>query len=309
MFGPNARAVCGDRLYFHHREPAYRSLLIRVVNLFRAQFDIPNYYDICVLTGSGTLANEAVLASLRTSLTFHSAGGEFTQRLRRLAAAHSRQEVLPSSPDQSWAMVAYETGESRVCPVEWPVMFGDLESGIRFADCVSSFPYYRIPRGADVFTTVTSKLLGGLPVLSLVGVKQSAWKWFLPADQVYSYLSLRRYEESYRTKFESPHTPAIALLYDFYERLQQFELLDLVTKINDRRKKLEQVFNPDDVIGIGPVFTVKPEAIPLPLATKWDLYRSAHGWQFFLYSGTDEQYDEFLNDLWKVPVHEDTRVS
>lgn len=318
MFGPNVRSTFSDKPgYFHHRQPEYRHLLMRVASTLRERFYISQEFDILLLTGSGTLANQAVLDSLILGELFiHPDQGEFTSRLRRLAKAVGQidGQRLGAGVPRHYAMVAYETGEARRVTHEWPVTrevgpHGRYSPGVRFADCVSSFPFYPVPPGADVWTTVSSKQLGALPVMSIVVVRSECWKWFCPAEAKYSYLNLRRYAESYHAKYESPHTPAIALLYDLYERLQTFSLDALRATIMARHVQLTNAFPPDVVSGEGPVLTVKAEYIPLHVAAKWNLYRSAHGFQFFLYSGTDEQYEQFLDDLWRIPVNADTRVS
>lgn len=230
------------------------------------------------------------------SLNFHPDGGEFTSRLKKLRQAHTWCGVMPDNRVQHHAMVAYETGEGRRLAPVWSCST-ERKEGIRFADCVSSFPYFTPPIGTDVWTTVSSKQLGALPVISMVVVRKEIWKWFREANLTYSYLNLRRYAEAYQTSFESPHTPAIALLHDLFLRLETFDCHTLREQIDDRRRMFSEVFTSSVMIGEGPVLIIKSEVIPEKLASKWNLYRCPLGYQFFLYAGTDEQYGEFLNEL------------
>jgi 2-aminoethylphosphonate-pyruvate transaminase len=261
----------------------------------RARFGISDEYDVCLISGSGTAANEAVMSSiLPASLNFHPQGGEFQSRLKKLRLAHTWCGYKPGDREQHHVMVAYETGEGRRLKPVWPE--GGL-AGLRFADCISSFPYYYVPRNTDVWTTVSSKQLGALPVISMVVVRNACWKWFREAGLAYSYLNLRRYAETFKEKWESPHTPAIALLHDLFLRLETFDTLTLREQVDNRRAMFNHVFTSSVLIGEGPVVIVKPEYIPPRLAERWNLYRCPLGWQFFLYTGTDEQYGEFLDEV------------
>lgn len=299
MFGPNVRSWAADEApqYFHHREPAYRQLLLETADLFRNKFGLADeYYDVMFQTGSGTLANESVLWSLTGGrIRVMGPDGEFTNRLRRLVKAHGRGKTTAFP---HYAMVAYETAESRVVPWDWPAgpSYGE---GVRFADCISAFPYYPPPLGADVWTTVSSKQLGAAPILGIVVVRKSAWRWFLKPEASYSYLNLARWREAFVSRRESPHTPAIPLLWDFRAQLERLDVPTLIKTVNRRREQLSLAFGASALVGEGPVATVMRNTIQDDLAKKWNLYRSTLGWQFFLYSGTDEQYEEFL-DEWQV---------
>lgn len=292
MFGPNVRAAAPPEVkYFHHRGPTYQQLLRELVGLFRSRFKIGDQCDICVLTGSGTLANEAVFASLHPAcINFSYNGGEFTKRLKRLSNNYGGRDRVFSGRTH-YAYAQYETAEARFLREHWP---RPKNPGVHFADCVSSFPYYEPPSSADVWTTVSSKQLGGLPVISLVVVNRNSWEYFKPAEAAYSYLNLARYAEAYSKKWESPHTPAIALIYDLTQQLLTFDVETLRERIDNRRSMFDSVFNKVQLIGEGPVVIVRKEAIPTELAADWDLYKCPLGYQFFLYSGTDEQYEEFL---------------
>lgn len=295
MFGPNVRTLASDAThYFHHREPAYRALLAETTRLFRELFLLPeDEWSVLFVTGSGTVVNEMVLWSLTGArIRVHSDTGEFTSRLRGLAQAHGK---LKRAAFPHYAMVTYETAESRYVAVEWPrgPSYGE---GVRFADCVSSFPYYGRPPGCDVWTTVSSKQLGALPVLGIVVVRRSAWRWFIKAERSYSYLNLARWRAAAEEREESPHTPSMALLHDLNERLQGFDPVAAARVIARRRALLEGIAPEGAVVGAGPVFTVAEFALSAALAERWRLYcpKISGRRQLFLYSGTDDQYEQFM---------------
>lgn len=290
MFGPNAKALPHGR-YFHHREPEYRVLLENTERQFRRTFGVSDEFDVLFMTGSGTCANEAVLKSLRGGIFIQQAEAEFARRLLHLKGSQEHWE----KPYPHRGMVHYETGRSALVIEPWGP--SDPE-GVRFADCISSFPYYDPPENVDVWTTVSSKQLGALPILSVIVVRSSKWKWFKAAEEDYSYLNLARWQEA-RTHMESPHSPAIPLLYDLCEQLEKFEVQAFRERVELRRRLLisECFHNRQDIIGTGPVLTIRPEAILDRVARKWNLYRSAHGWQLFLYGGLWKDYNSFMVEL------------
>lgn len=305
MFGPNAKATADPKQgYFHHRQPAYRELLRDTERLLHERLGIPDAFECIFLTGSGTLANEAVISSVAWgSWRVHPAEGEFHSRLRRLAHTWWDRNHTPHGAQVHHAMVAYETAEARQVAPCWPLN-QVAHDGVRFADCISSFPYYELPRGANIFTTVSSKQLGALPVLSIVGVHADYRKWLLTPDDGYSYLNLSRYFAARRDKGESPHTPAMALLWDLYQELQEFDVERFRARVDSRRRMLESIFRAKDMRGEGPVLCVRHGAIPEAFGEAWNLYRAATGdWQFFLYSGGVDDYEEFLETYWDILQH------
>lgn len=301
MFGPNARSSFDGATYMHHREPAYYQLLESTTQLFRDKFKISTAWDVLFLTGSGTLANEAALWSMRGTgqqLRIDSTHA-FGARLKALwQALEPPRLARPNWAQYIWAHVAYETAESLYRGVPWPEVLdeqeGDWNFSLHFADCVSSFPYYMPPESTDIWTTVSSKQLGALPGLSIAVVRKASWPVLRSAEE-YSYLNLRRYQEAHG----SPHTPAIALLADLRQRLTGFDPEYAAGHINLRRKMLERVFpRKECVIGEGPVLTVKEEYISAQTASEFNLYRSSvGGWQFFLYAGRDDEYIRFCDHM------------
>lgn len=284
MFGPNSRATFDGRT-FHHRGSDYHALLYDVIDLLHEKCSIPRTYDLLLLSGSGTLANEAVIASARPGGWSVFVEGEFSQRLVSLALAYKK--LGEGGETLHWAAVQYETQNAARSPLQrWPDT-----GGVSFMDCVSGFPYYPAPL-VDVWTTVTSKQLGALPVMSVVAVKKTAWGVFESPER-YSYLNLARYRHSQAVKRESPHTPSIALLADTLAVLQQFDVQELRGRVDFHRWLLVQHFK-DSAHGEGPVLWVDRDRISHEMAVEWGLYPHPHGWQFFLYSGTDQEYCDFI---------------
>jgi len=282
LFGPNARPE------YHHREKRFEDVYSETEQFWRERFDVPPGAAVLFVTGSGTLALEAALNSLlpHQRLWIPDAIYEFSTRLQRLALKHGR---LAASPEDAVgnAFVTYETGDSllRVPP-----------QSIVLADCVSSFPYYDAPK-AEIVVTVASKQLGAWPGLSVVVVRESAWARMKDVNYEYSSLNLCEYAAAAP---QTPHTPAIMLLQDLRDRLAGFDLARARATIDARRAALEEVFAPSDIIGGGPVFTVRAAALPVGVARDFRLYKSRRGYQLFLWSGDDHDYDRFIHELQKT---------
>ena len=278
MFGPNV--TTGETEYYHHRGPHFRLLLETLEAEFVEKFGLQEY-DILFLTGNGTLANEAVIYSLCMPSVFVRANAEFGGRLRLAAEAH---EPKIDSGSACGCYVAYETSIS--CRNGRP--FSDT---LMFCDMVSAFPYY-LPKDVDIFTTVSSKQLGALPVLGIVGIRKGLDVW---KAETWSILSIAAHLR-FRAKHETMTTPAIPLYVDLLRVVRTFDRAQFKDKIDRRRAQVVTSVGEENVIGEGPVVTLKPNSMTERLAARAGLYRSPVGPQVFLWSGTDEQYEEIFND-------------
>lgn len=82
------------------------------------------------------------------------------------------------------------------------------------------------------------------------------------------------------------------------EQLATFDGHELRVLVHRRREMLMSAFRVDEVREEGAVLVLAPEAISPRLAEELALYRSQHGWAFHLYSGTDQEYEQFLDRYW-----------
>jgi len=277
MFGPSDVYV--QQEFIHHRMEGFHQLLRDTETKFKQTFGLDqDEWIVLFVTGSGTLANEIVLDSLIPELRIRSKG-QFSRRLRLLASERTKVGI-GSRMAVADAYVAYETGESRF--IHAPGKEG--ERSLLFCDMISAFPYYMPDESVDVWTTVTSKQLRCEPGLSLIVLRKHCLRYFRPARPSNSTLSLASYAH-YRNWEETPHTPVIQLIDNLrYE-------LDSRTRdkpryyedmIDNRRMKLVEAIGEENVIGEGPVATLKP--IEDQFAKQKSLYCSPHGWQIFLYA-------------------------
>jgi aspartate aminotransferase-like enzyme len=282
MFGPNHSPR------YHHREPDFCEHYADTVRLFCQFANVdPIEWDVFFVTGSGTCAIQTILYSVNKNLDVVTSG-HFSDRLKNYLADINKLDG--DSPVK--AGVVYETSISNYND--------DLPDDIFMCDCVSSFPYYE-PKG-EIWATVTSKQLGCSPGLSVVVMRKSLWddNSMNPADE--SYLSLAKYKAKSGIH-QTPHTPAITLIDELNNVLRNYSVDSFREMISGRRNELIKHIPADQIIGDGPVMTIKDDERSQALTTQFNLYNnSSDGPQIFLWSGSNKQYDKLfrmIGDIYK----------
>lgn len=295
MFSPNCLPD------YSHRSPKFRKLYGDLKKIIIDKLEVPNKFNILFISGSGTLANEIVLKSFRENFCFYDTENEFGNRLLKTSLNISQSQNIfkyNKSGKYNLAYVNYETSISK----HNNIRLKKKEYGFVFSDAISAFPYYKDCYNDDVFTTVSSKILGSAPILSLIFYDKNKIEMF--DDIGYSVLNFMRYVE-FDKKKETPNTTNITGMEMLYNRMKKFDLKKVKDTINIRNYELNRFINNRYIIGNNPpVLTIKGFSnkaliIPYFLLEKYYLYKSGDNYQIFLYSGTDEQYKELITDLKK----------
>lgn len=291
MFGPNVKADFNGPVY-HHRGAEFHKLLDDLERAFHEKFGL-DAYDFLFVTGSGSLVNEIVMSSFRGLWAVLFADAEFGCRLEALENLHRKPNAWVGGI-RGTAYVAYETSISR-----FNMLTPDKSKGIVFADMVSAFPYILPGPDVDIFTTVSSKQLGSYPVIGIIGYRKDLRLEGLFEAPVRSVLNLRAHL-SFRTKAETMTTPAIPLYRDLLDCVRTFDVRALREKIDRRRTRLIQIVGNNNVLGSGPVVTLKETPLLVRVAQEFQLYRGVAGPQVFLYNGTGYEFNllcEYLEDI------------
>jgi 2-aminoethylphosphonate-pyruvate transaminase len=221
---------------FGHREEELSWLLDDLRRNFLAVAGVdPDRNTAVFLTGSGTSANESVLASAvaddETVLVIEN--GEFGERLARISRIYNERTV---SVRHDWGeridldrvaeamdrhdvdvvvMVHHETSTGMLNPVE---AVGKLahEKGVRFiVDAVSSFSAdaLDIEKAHITFLTTSSgKAIGSYPGLAIVLGSHEAFLNLGSRSPRCHYLDLYRYYEFAENSVQTPNTPAVPLM-------------------------------------------------------------------------------------------------
>ncbi len=196
--------------------------------------DEKDEYTALLITGSGTAANEAVLASgvLLTETVVVLSNGEFGERLGVISSIYNKTEII----DSEWggeldlvklatclakgnvamvAMVHHETSTGLLNPI---AEVGALckNYGVRlFVDGVSSFaadPISMVDDGITFLTTSSGKAIAGYPGLSFVLGRRDSFAELAGNPEKNHYLNLYRYYRSLEQTGQTPNTPATSLV-------------------------------------------------------------------------------------------------
>lgn len=268
--------------FTHHRSRDFRNCFRQVQSDLRNIFNLSTEeWDVLLVPMNGSLAIECVIRTFGGSVRVKTEGA-FSERVRQV----HHESTAP------WSFgVLHETNDSRICDV----------SDCDIVDAVSALPYFEFPRQAKAVVTVSSKQFGAATIWSLVMIRRDYWKQVDPLD---GYLNLQRYRD-FASIGETPCTPAISALFSLREKLECFDRNEFRDRISDRYTKLSEA-----VLGIGGEIKGEAPALTfrLPMGTRIDsdwLWKppGEEGWlQAFLWSGSDSEVEELLQQLNQVPT-------
>lgn len=282
MFGPNTHIKSSAVISYSHRDNEFFDLYKDTVKRFKKKFELKDY-DIMFIPGSGTVGIESVIATLNKKVNVTGADGIFKNRWEKMVEAY---DMIGNDINFYCHL---ETSNSSI---------NTYSNGI--VDSVSSFPFYQIPKNAEVFITCANKQIGSYPGLSIVGVKKDSWDLFNKSSKM-SYLNLYRYYE-YGLKRQTPSTAPTHLFQHLNNVIRNFDVDKIRYKIKNMSKILVSAIGHDNIIGEKecPVITVNKDVIPIEIANKYQLYginTKSNNYQFFTYSCDEKLYKKFCKEL------------
>lgn len=288
MFGPNVKSDERSSVYYHHRGDTFHTTLKILEELMRHKFGLDNY-NFLFITGSGSFVNEMIIYSFQYCFNTLFSKEEFGHRLLLMETVHEKNNKHPNLNCVAYPL--YETSMS-----QYNSYTPDNPKDITFLDMVSAFPYYLPPNFADIWTTVSSKQLGSYPVLGIIALKKDLDIPTLFRYKKGSCLNLIEHLTYYQIN-ETRNTPALPLYYDLMRQLEKFDRDKFVIKINNRRKSIIDIVGPEYIIGNGPVITFRDCEWVKEIAKEFDIYKGKKGYQVFLWSGSNFEYDTFYRAL------------
>ena len=282
MFGPNTHIKSSTVISYSHRDNEFFDLYKDTVKIFKKKFNLENY-DIMFIPGSGTIGVESVIATLNGKVNVIGIDGVFKNRWKQMVEGYD----LVGNTIDLYCQLETSNSSLNVNP-----------SGI--VDSVSSFPYYELPNGVEVFITCANKQIGSYPGLAIVGVRKDSWCLFNQEPKM-SYLNLYRYYE-YGLKRQTPSTAPTHLFQHLNKTLRSFDIDKLRHKIDTMSEILVRAMGHSNIIGEKkcPVITVNKDVIPIELANKYQLYginTKSENYQFFTYSCNEKLYKKFCKEL------------
>jgi 2-aminoethylphosphonate-pyruvate transaminase len=230
-----------------HREPEFADLT-RDINgrLVRVYREMAGKYDSVMLTGSGTCAVEAMIASFapRDSSTLVLANGVYGERMAKMLAAHGRphhvvqlawgdaidlervsDELDMRTDITHLAVVHHETTTGRLNDLTELSELCDQHGVRMLLDCVSSFGAETInvdELPVAALAATANKCLHGVPGISFVLARKEVWKdELIPAGSVY--LDLAAYYQGQHGEGFSPFTQAVQPAFALREALDELE--------------------------------------------------------------------------------------
>ncbi len=286
MFGPNPLHKIKATSNYSHRDSDFISLYGSIKNALKLKFSL-SQYDIILIPGSATLGLEAIISSLKPEVRIINSNGKFNNRWRDIAEKENSIRPKSNKYDPLYLSCSLETSMSELC------LTGDI------LDCVSSFPYYPVPKEARFFVLCGNKQIGAIPGISIVGVRSDSHH-LIQENNRFSLLNLYLHWE-FSKKNQTLTTASTIVFENLLAKIQNFSMRRSASLINSNSELLSECFG-DHVIGEipCPVITVPKKLISYDIARRWQLYgvnSKSKNYQFFTYSGSSRMYKKFIMEV------------
>jgi aspartate aminotransferase-like enzyme len=216
-----------------HRSPAFTELYGNICERLSSALGSEESY---VITGSGTLANEANLLNccLPGEEALFLSNGEFGDRLCEIASLYTNakmhslpagkgwnleraKELLDESNAQVFGMVYNETGYGVRNHAKEIFNYAKKKGMLTVMDSVSAWPALPFSQkefSVDFFGSASQKALGCPPGMGIIGLSKDAIGRIESREKIPShYCDLRRHRKRYLKNKQTPNTPAISLFY------------------------------------------------------------------------------------------------
>ncbi len=242
------RAV--GRANMGHREADFSAVLVESTELLRPIVGIDETYEVALITGSGTAANETVISSLgsRGPLLVVS-NGEFGERLLAVAKLHNPdvdhlefawqaqidltavEGMLESRAYSMVAFVHHETSTGMLNPVAEITALAHRYGAIVSVDAISSIGAEEIRArewGVDVLVGASGKALSAMPGVGILVVRSELLDTLTERSAAGHYLDLYNHFYYMRNFMQTPNTPAVHVFVSLHASLKEITALGVV---------------------------------------------------------------------------------
>ena len=214
-----------------HREVEFSDILRQSVKLLRPVVGADEAYEIAFVTGSGTAANECIIAGLaKQGAILVISNGEFGERLAEVARTHSAdvdhvrfewqaaidpvrlEAALQARAYRLVLVVHHETSTGMLNPVAQVAALAHAHGALISVDAVSSIGGERIKMaewGVDILVGASGKALSAMPGVGILVVRSAVLATLETADKASHYLDLKKHFHYMREFAQTPNTPAI----------------------------------------------------------------------------------------------------
>ncbi|MFT7602013.1 MAG: 2-aminoethylphosphonate-pyruvate transaminase [Acidimicrobiales bacterium] len=243
--------ICHREIEF---EQLFRSVEAQLLRLFEIRE--PQHYQAVVITGSGSAANEAMLASVvgdQNILIL--SNGEFGERLHATSEIHNSNTFQLTFPwgtaldlnvidnylrDHRIDVIAvahHETSSGMLNPLAAIGSLAKSHNAILLVDCVSSAGAEAIDMERDNIafcSASSSKAIGSYAGLSFVIGKRDEFEKLAALPAKTAYLNLHKFFQFATQRSQTPNTPAVPLFYALNQALANI----LIETVPGRRAKI-----------------------------------------------------------------------
>jgi 2-aminoethylphosphonate-pyruvate transaminase len=232
-----------------HREPEFSRLLLESAAMLKPIVGIgsaDSSYRIAFITGSGTAANEAVLASIGGGgPTLVISNGEFGERLLAAARRYNPDveelrfawqeaidletvaEELERRRYHLVVVVHHETSSGMLNPIAAIARLAHRHGALIAVDAISSVGAEVIAAeewGIDVLTGASGKALSAMPGVGIVVVKGRVLEQSASRPAGPHYLNLHTHLDYMRDHVQTPNTPAVHVFVSLHASLEETTL-------------------------------------------------------------------------------------
>jgi len=229
-----------------HREPEFSQLLLESVAMLKPIVGIgsaDDSYRVALITGSGSAANEAVLASVGAGgPILVVSNGEFGERLLATARRHNSDvgelrfawqeaidldqlaDELERRQYHLVVVVHHETSTGMLNPIAAIARLAHRHGALIAVDAISSIGAEVIAAeewGIDVLTGASGKALSAMPGVGIVVVKGSVLERSALMPAGLEYLNLHTHCNYLRDRAQTPNTPAVHVFVSLHAALEE----------------------------------------------------------------------------------------
>ena len=234
-----------------HREVEFSDILRQSAKLLRPVVGADDSYEIAFVTGSGTAANECIIAGLAgQGAILVISNGEFGERLAEVARTHSAdvdhlrfewqeaidlvrlQATLQAKAYRLVLVVHHETSTGMLNPVAQVAALARAHGALISVDAVSSIGGEHIEMiewGIDILVGASGKALSAMTGVGILVVRTQVLATLETADKASHYLDLKKHFHFMREFAQTPNTPAIHAFVALHASLLEMTKLGLKT--------------------------------------------------------------------------------
>lgn len=229
-----------------HRDPSFSELMVSLTGKLRRVFRATAEHTMCVVTGSGTAAMEAGIASTvpRDGKILIVDNGAFGERMHEIARLHEMnivhlryawgdqvtpadiERAIEENPDIAVvAMTAHETSVGLLNPVRAVGEICQQYDALFLVDAVSALGAEDIDvvrDHIDVCWASANKCLHAISGAGFLSVSPRTWQKIESVKPRSYYLDLKRYRRYVEELAQTPFTPAVSAYFALDAALSEF---------------------------------------------------------------------------------------